>query len=182
MRPMPTRLVTAAELPHLPAEYRNELVRGVVRPMTPPGFRHADVAQRLAEIIGPYVRARGLGIYIGSEAGFWIERDPDTVRGPDGSFLTSARLRAIGSPVGYVDGPPDLAVEIVSPNDRASDVRDKARMWVACGAQSCLVLDPATRTTTVHTAAGERVLPADATLEFGDLIPGLAIALARVFP
>lgn len=40
MARMGLRNVTAAELPHIPAVWRNELVRGEVRPMTPPGFRH----------------------------------------------------------------------------------------------------------------------------------------------
>ena len=128
------------------------------------------------------MRERGLGLYLGSEVGFWIERNPDTVRGPDGAFLSAARLRTIGSPIGYVEGPPDLAVEVVSPHDRPGAVREKARMWVECGARMAVVLDPETATAIVRTAAVEQVLPASATLEFGDLIPGLSIALAPLFP
>lgn len=182
MRHMGARLVTAAELPFQLCEYRNELVRGEVRQMTRPGFLHGEVARRLALLVGNHVEQRGLGVYMASEIGFLIERDPDTVRGPDGAFLSNARLAAIGCPAGYVDGPPDLAVEIVSPTDRLTKVREKARMWVGAGARMAVVLDPARRTGTVFTPDGEQSIGSDGVLEFGDVIPGIALPLARLFP
>jgi Uma2 family endonuclease len=182
MSTMSRNPVTARELAAAPCAFRDELVRGEVRPMTPPGFRHAVVAQRLAEIVGPWVRDHGLGIYLGSEAGFWIERDPDTVRAPDGAFLTAERAALIGCPSGYVEGPPDLAVEVLSPNDRPTDVRAKARQWVVVGAAIAIVLDPEKRTASVFTAAGVVDIGTGDELRFDPVIPGLRIALARLFP
>jgi Uma2 family endonuclease len=172
--------VTAAELPTIPGH--NELVRGEVRPVTLPGHRHAEIARRLTLIVGSYVEQHDLGVFYGSEVGYWIERNPDTVRGPDCSFLRRERVAQVGCPVGFVKAAPDLAIEIVSPNDRPRDVAGKARMWVATGAVMAMVFDPAARRVTVHTAAGVRQLDAGSELDFGELIPGLRIPLARVFP
>ncbi len=178
---MGDRHITATELPYVPRVWRNELVRGEVREVTPPGFRHALVAQRLAEILGAHVRQRRLGIYVGSELGFRVERDPDTVRAPDGAFLSTARLRVLGRPAGYLEGAPDLAVEIVSPGDAMTQVREKARMWLRAGARMVVVVEPQARIVQLHTRAGERLVAADGALSFGDVIPGLAIGLTDLF-
>lgn len=181
MRNMGTRNVTAAELPFIPAKWRNELVRGEVRPMTPPGFKHGLLATRLTTIIDPYVRSHGLGIYLGFEVGFLIEREPDTVRGPDGAFLRAVRLEGIDPSANYVEGPPDLAIEIISPSDRPTAVREKARMWVSAGAAMVVVLDPRRRTAAIHTSDGEHAIPEGGRLEFGGMIPDLTIPLADLF-
>ena len=178
---MDTRLVTAGELLCMPRENRCELVRGEVRAASPAGFRHSRIAQQLGSIIHNHVKERGLGVYLGPDTGFWIERGADTVRSPDGAFLRAARVRDLGDQVGYVEGAPDLAIEVLSPTDRRTLARAKCRMWVATGAKMAVLIDPDRRTATVFTAGGERDLCADESLAFGELIPGLAIPLATIF-
>ena len=177
---MDTRLVAADELLRMPREPRCELVRGEVRTMTPPGQEHGDIAQLLAEVIGPYVRSRRLGRYYGSEIGFWIEHGPDTVRAPDGAFVRAERLPK-GRNKGFVHGPPDLAIEILSPSDRRKRAVDKCSMWVTTGATMAVLIDPDRRIATVFTANAERELRAGKKLTFGELIPGLSIPLAAIF-
>ena len=178
---MGLRNITAGELPFIPAEWRNELVRGEVRPLTPPGFRHGVIATRLTNLIGPFVHAHALGMYVGSQVGFWIERGPDTVRGPHGAFVAKARLGSIDLDAPYVDGPPELAFEIVTPNDKLEAVREKAQMWLDTGAAMAVVLHPERRTALIFTRSGAHAVPEDGVLEFGSVIPGLTIPLAKLF-
>ena len=63
----------------------------------------------------------------------------------------SLKARIPSSPVkGFFPGAPDLAVEVLSPDDRAGEVLEKVRDWLAAGTRSVWVVDPRTRTVTVH--------------------------------
>ena len=95
-----------------------ELVKGEVIEMSPPGVGHGYIALNVGSEMRTFVRAHDLGIVM-VESGFRIERGPDTVRGPDVSFVVKERLADRRIPAGYFDGAPDLAVEIVSPSDTA---------------------------------------------------------------
>lgn len=75
----------------------------------------------LTLILGNFGKSHKLGGMMGAETGFIIRRDPDTVRAPDIAFIRADRLPE-KIPQGYFDGAPDLAVEVLSPNDRASEV------------------------------------------------------------
>jgi Uma2 family endonuclease len=146
-----------------------------------PGQEHGDIGRRLSRSIDAWVHARGLGVYYPSEVGFWIERDPDTVRAPDAAFLRAERVRGRERNRGYIEGAPDLAIEILSPTDRHKMAAEKCRIWVATGASMAVLVDPDRRTATVFTAGGDRELRSDDALTFGDLIPGLAIPLRDLF-
>jgi Uma2 family endonuclease len=103
------------------------------------------------------------------------------VRAPDGAFLTKAHLARSGSPKGYFEGAPDMVIEIVSPGDRAKDIREKVELWLHGGAAMVVVLHPGRCTSAVHTVTGTRTLPPHGELEFGSLIPGLSIPLDTLF-
>ena len=83
---------------------------------------------------------------------------------------------------GYWPGPPDLAVEVVSPNDRRSKVEGKALDWLASGTRAVVVLDPPLRTATVYRARDDiRVLTADERLDLGDVVPGWSARVGDLF-
>ena len=117
--------MTAEEL--LSADFPNkstELVRGVLVVRELPGSWHGIVAARLTVRLGQYVYAHGAGEVLAQDTGFLIERDPDTVRAPDVAFVSAAKTSAIGQR-GYAPFAPDLAVEIISPGDRAGDASSR---------------------------------------------------------
>jgi hypothetical protein len=64
--------------------------------MSPAGYEHGLVAQRLAEILSAFVRKRGLGFVPTAETGFMLRREPDTVRAPDVAFVSKARHKRVG--------------------------------------------------------------------------------------
>src|SRR5215210_7051555 len=126
-----THLMTAEELMNLPdSPYRHEVIKGELLTMPLPKLKHARVAATLTMMLGLYVKANGLGDVF-AEGGYHIERDPDTVLGPDVSFI--ARGHDTDPPDGYNPGPPDLAVEVISPGDRRGRIERKLALWLDAG-------------------------------------------------
>lgn len=175
-------LMTAEQLLHEAAGLgRCELVRGELQMMSPAGSRHGAVSLRIATLLANHVEAQSLGQVFAAETGFLLARDPDTVRAPDVAFVGRDRL-AGGLPAGYFPGPPDLVVEVLSPDDRPAAVVSKTADWLAAGAGLVWNVDPAARVLVAHAADGTvvRFLP-PAAVSAGDVVPGFELPLDRVF-
>ena len=128
------RLITAEEfarMPDPPDGSQQELVQGMIVTMPPPGGRHGACCSRIGRRVGNHVDDHGLGTVTSNDTGFITERNPDTVRGPDISFWKKARLPEV--PEGYIEIPPDLAIEVVSPNDHYSRVQKRVRHFLSHG-------------------------------------------------
>ena len=176
--------MTAEELISLPrGRGRTELVKGVLRRMSPAGHVHGKVAAGLTISLGAFVREHALGVVYAAETGFLLGRDPDTVRAPDAAFVratTLARLTLAAG--GYFPGAPDLAIEVVSPSDAYSDVEGKIAAWLGAGCQVVVVVDPQRRVATIHRSAVEVVaLRETDQLTVPDLLPGWSLALEEMF-
>ena len=84
--------------------------------------------------------------------------------------------------VGYFIGAPDLAVEVVSPNDRVKEVDDKAKMWLTAGTRAVWVVWPSTRSVVVYRAGQPpRVLTAKDTITGEEVLPGFECRVAEFF-
>lgn len=174
-------ITTAEQLLHAPELGRCELVQGELIMMSPAGSRHGAIAARMAHLLLDFVETRALGVVLGAETGFKIASDPDTVRAPDAAFVRADRVGET-LPQGFFPGAPDLAVEVLSPDDRASEVLAKVEDWLAAGCLAVWVVDPKTRTVAVYRADGQGViLKATDTLSGGDILPGLELPVASVF-
>jgi Uma2 family endonuclease len=161
--------------------YQQELIDGILYEMEPPGAEHGFVAAKIARLLMRHVDEAD-GIVFVSEVGFQLSRDPDTVRAPDVSFVSWERVPESGIPAGYWPGPPDLAIEVVSPNDRRSKVEGKAQHWLAAGTRAVVVLDPPLRTATVYRARDDiRVLTDGERLDLGDVVPGWSARVGDLF-
>lgn len=176
--------MTAQELLEYRHEpYQQELIAGILHEMEPPGAQHGAVLIRAGRILDAHVEAGDLGLVLGGDVGFRLASDPDTVRGPDVAFVSRERVEATGIPKGYWPGPPDLAIEITSPNDRRPAVERKALDWLAAGTRVVVVLDPPTRTATVHRpGAHVRSHTGDEPLDLGDVLPGFAPPVDSLLP
>jgi Uma2 family endonuclease len=176
--------MTAQELLQYTHEpYRQELVDGILCEMEPPGAEHGIVAMRIGMLLASYVIEHKLGVAFAGEIGFLLRSDPDTVRAPDAGFISQARVDAAGGiPQGYWPGPPDLAIEVVSPNDRRSDVEGKALDWLSAGARAVVVLDPSLRTATVYRARDDiRILTEEERLDLDGVVPGWSARVGELF-
>jgi Uma2 family endonuclease len=173
------QLVTAEQLTAHPG--RCELVRGEIIDMTPAGGDHGQIELHLGGLIDAYVRANKLGMAYGAETGFHLERDPDTVRAPDVAFVRANRRSKMRGP-GFLPGPPDLAVEVLSPDDRPGEVQAKVQSWLAAGCSLVWVVDPKSRIISVHRrGAKAQVLTVADRLSGEGVLPGFELPVAEVF-
>ena len=175
--------MTAEELLALPDDGRRyELVEGELREIAPTGTRHGSVAARLTSLLDQHARKEGLGIILAAETGFVISKDPDTVRAPDVSFVTKERVPPGGPPEGYWELVPDLAVEVVSPDDTASEVQSKVQMWLERGVRLVWVAYPEARSIVAYRSPREiRILSDEDALSGEDVLPGFECPVAEVF-
>jgi Uma2 family endonuclease len=183
---MPTMLdatpVTAEQLFALREPgYRHELVAGELRRMSNAGWWHGAVAMRIGARLQQHVETHRLGLVL-AETGFVLARNPDTVRSPDAAFVRSERLpQAPGR--GYFEGPPDLAIEVTSPNDGYDDVHTKVDCWLAHGAREVWVVAAGPRHVVVHKKDGSPIVfGEDSVLRGSSVLPEFAIAVRELFP
>ena len=171
------RLMTADELLRMPEDgYHYELVQGELRKMSPAGEEHSNITAEILARLRIYVRERKLGRAYGPDGGFLIFRDPDTVREPDVSFVRSERVVPTQK---YFPGPPDLAIEVLSPNDTYSEVDEKKDEYLRAGVKAVVIVDPRRKTVVVHRASG--VTHLEDVLAVNDVIEGWQLPLADLF-
>jgi Uma2 family endonuclease len=174
------KLYTAADLEKLAeSDNRYELVEGVLIEMPPPKREHGLVAASLNAFIFTYVRANDLG-QVTTESGFHLFESPDTVRAPEIAFIAKGHILPLSE--GYDKMAPDLAVEIASPGNSASDLNEKIVQYFQAGVRQVWVAYPKTRMIHVYRSIKEVVvLDTNDTLDGGDVLPGLKLAVRDVF-
>lgn len=176
------RQVTAEELWNLSETYKNhELSKGRLIEMTPPGGSHGKFALRIGRFLQDFVDARQIGEAM-VETGFVLTENPDTVRSPDASFISTENLPPEGLPDGFIPGAPDLAVEIVSPGDTAAEVQDKVQDYLHYGTKLVWVIYPRQRLVIVHYPDGTaKTLRETDTLSGESVVPGFSCPVKEIF-
>jgi Uma2 family endonuclease len=178
------KLLTAEEFAKLPNPAdgsKQELVRGEVVTMPPPGFLHGLVQVNIAVLLKVFAQQHKLG-RVTVESGQIVEDGPDTVRGPDVAFWSYDRLPADHVPVVYANVSADLVVEVRSPSNTDERMTRKVREYVASGTRMVWVVDPDDRTVTVYRGPGNgTVLWEDATITGEDVLPGFGCPVADFF-
>lgn len=159
-----------------------ELVRGELRVTPPAGGPHGRAATKIAVLLHGYVEPRGLGWVFADGAGYLLLALPRTVRCPDASYVRADRLPAEGIGPGFLGVTPDLAVEVLSPDESASELEEKLDDYRACGTSLLWVVDPVRRTVMVVASdAPVRWLREGDVLDGGTIIPGFACEVAELF-
>ena len=177
------RLFTAEDLLRLYSEgVRGELIRGVLCETMPTGQEHGEIAANLTIALGQFVRTAQLGRITTSDAGVWLERDPDTVREPDVAFFSAAKVPPGVRVTGYSETVPDLVAEVASPSDSRREVHDKAHMWLNHGVRLVWVVQPETRSIDVY-RLGQPIttLGDEDALDGLDVLPGFTCDVSAVF-
>jgi Uma2 family endonuclease len=180
-----SRYVTDEELLQAPRDgQKYERVDGEMR-VSPAGFRHGAVIVRLTIRLGAFVAERKLGHLVDSSTGYrWPGRHPDrpdNVRSPDLSFVAAGRLPDEREPVGFPALAPDLAVEVLSPDDRRGDVLEKVGEYLDHGTRLVWVIDPEKRTAAAYRSLTDvRVLRETDALVGEDVLPGFECLLSDI--
>jgi Uma2 family endonuclease len=172
--------MTAEDLLNMPDDgNRHELVNGELLTMSPANDKHGAVTMKLSVLLYNYVTPNNLGILRAAETGFKLQSNPDTVLAPDIAFI--ARERAGTPSQFYRLGPPDLAVEVLSPSDRKGQVERKTALWLELGAKAVWNVDPRKRTVEVFHADGARWLLNEGDELVDDTVPGFRVAVTKIF-
>ena len=176
------RLVTAEELERFPDDdYRYELVEGRLVRMSPAGLPHGRMVVQVGADLISHVRSQGLPLFVVTEVGFKLAMNPDTVRGPDIAVIRQSRVPS-PSPRGFLNGPPDLAIEVLSPDDRPGDVQVKVAEYLTRGAPLVVVIDPDEMTASVSRPSSAPVLLRDdAVLDLDEVVPGFRCQVRELF-
>jgi Uma2 family endonuclease len=148
-----TGLMTWEDFERLPSGdgYHREILEGELQVLPPPKTGHSLIADNTAESLRP-LRKRRLGRVL-LEAGFKLSDDPATWVQPDVSFVSTERLHSTDKD-GYVNGAPELAVEIISPSESGTDIQRKVALLFVAGCQAVWIIYPRTRTVQVHLPDG----------------------------
>ena len=172
-------LITGEQLMRLPRhDKRYELVKGELIEMSPPGGEHGECAGRIHHFLSEFVDKHDLG-RTGVESGFYLARNPDTVRGPDVLFISKERLDPGIEVEGYYEVIPDLVVEVISPNDTFHEISEKIAEYLAAGVRLVWVLNPKRRSVIVY--PGGHTLTEEDILTGGDVLPGFSVSISRLF-
>ncbi len=178
-------LISAEDFAKRPdAGVPQELVRGRVITMTPPRPYHGYVCLNLGSLLREHVKTHDLGYVMTNDSGVITQRGPDTVRGADVAFYSYAKVPKGTLPRDrYLDVAPDLVAEVLSPEDRWSQVLMKVAEYLGAGVGVVLVLDPARKT--VHLYEGNepvRILTeAEELVLAGVLGEGFRVSVDRLF-
>jgi Uma2 family endonuclease len=166
----------------------SELVDGKLRLMSPTNFRHGILSNRLGHIITSFLEEHlevG-GDVVGAETGFRIDDPRRPVQAPDVGYVRAGRAPDEtgdeDSLDHFMDGPPDLAVEVRSPSERASALRAKADRWLTAGTNTVWIVDGRRETVQVlRPGTAPITLTRDETLTAPEVLPGFAVPVARLF-
>ncbi len=171
-------LLTVDQFEQLPDDgMRHELDEGELISMPPAFARHGKIQGEIYYLLRAFAGPRSLGtVFV--ETGFRLSRD--TVRAPDVSFIRAARLRVLDLDRRF-EGAPDLAVEVISPSETASDIAHKVRQYLETGAVVWVVY-PRDRSVHVFESSGvARILGSDDALEAPGLLPGFSVRVGEFF-
>ena len=158
---------------------RYELVDGKVVEIALPNDVHGEITADVGAAFNNYRRERGVG-QARVSTGYTLRTGPDTVRGPDVSFVFQPRVEGRGS--GFPSGAPDIAVEIVSPSDTAAEVARKVAEYLAAGSQRVWVVCPSVRQVFIHRADGSVLsYSGDDVITDEELLPGFSLPLSEIF-
>jgi Uma2 family endonuclease len=177
------RRYTPEDLLAMPDGKRFELVRGrlVERNM---GAESSEIGGNLYFRLRLFCQEHDLGIVWPADNGYQcFPHAPGLVRRPDVSFIRRGRLPGDVSPKGWVRIPPDLAIEVVSPNDPAEDLEEKLRDYRKAGVPLIWVIYPELRMARVLRRDGTPADLEEADILSGeDVIPGFQCSLRDILP
>jgi Uma2 family endonuclease len=175
------KLITGEELLAMGDIGPCELIDGRIVPMAPTRGKHGVLEITLGWHLRSFVVAHQLGRVLGGEVGIYTHRNPDRVRGADLAFLSNERL--VGQSLeGFLDVAPDLVVEIMSPDDRWREVRQKLTEYFRIGVRWVWVIEPESRAVLVYRSVNDvhelkegDILTGEGSLE------GFALPVASLF-
>jgi Uma2 family endonuclease len=178
--PAPMTFEEAAKLD--PETHAGEIVDGVWVPVTGSTWRHGEIATTVAFLLKLYAREHpGWSVAVG-DPGTKLARNPDRLRGPDVGIIRADRRPTGKGVAGWLEGAPDVAVEIMGDSQSMSELIKKALEYLAAGAKMVWVIDTEPERLLLLTPPDHvRILGLEDTLDGGDALPGFSCKVAELF-
>jgi Uma2 family endonuclease len=178
-----TKTWTDEEFMALPDDgHHYEIINGELIDMGNSGALHGYVCSTLMILLGGYVRQHNLGAMLDSSTAFKMKNG--NKRSPDIAFFAKERLQGMAVlPSGYLEGAPDLAVEVLSPGNTVEEIEDKLTEYFENGSRLVWVIHPTQHYVLVYRSAQEpdRLLKGKDSLDGEEVIPGFTLAIADLF-
>ncbi|MFO0893105.1 MAG: Uma2 family endonuclease [Isosphaeraceae bacterium] len=182
-----TAPMTTADLLALPDDGTERwLIAGELRerPMTRRNKYHSRTTTRVAYLLEAWLvgQPEPRGWVLTGEAGLILRRDPDSTVGVDVAYVGPEVIGRQDETSSLIEGPPILAVEILSPGDTVEDVHEKVGEYLRCGVALVWILNPYDRTVKVHRPGAEpELFNARQDISAEPHLPGFRVAVARLF-
>ena len=177
------KIWTDEEFMALPDDgHHYEIINGELIDMGNSGALHGYVCSTLMILLGGYVRQHNLGAMLDSSTAFKMKNG--NKRSPDIAFFAKERLQGMAVlPSGYLEGAPDLAVEVLSPGNTVEEIDDKLTEYFENGSRLVWVINPTQHYVLVYRSAQEpdRLLKGKDSLDGEEVIPGFTLAIADLF-
>ena len=178
------RIWTEGELQALPEDgYIHEIVNGELVMSPKNNFQHGDICIRLSFALESFNRAHKLGVVLDSSTGFWMKNR--NCRAPDISFIPKERLKRLGfrrHTRQFFPGAPDLAVEILSPNNTRAEMDERLADFFSSGTQLAWIIHPQEQFVEIcHSPVQRKILGSGAVLDGEQLLPGFQYPIADLF-
>jgi Uma2 family endonuclease len=158
-----------------------ELRRGEVIELPRPTRLHGITCLEIGRLLGNHVAKLGKGYLASNDAGVILEERPGTVVGPDVAYYTDAETYEDVTPK-WGDVPPVLAVEVLSPNDKPTQVNEKVVDYLRSGVKLVWLVDYEERKVTVfRPGRSPEIVRATDELTGGDELPGFSCRVADFF-
>ena len=176
----PGEAMSAADFEDLRAyDSADELSRGWLVREPGPGARHGMVAARLFALLEKSAPDPRQGLLV-FNSGFVLRDEPATVRVPDVAWIARERIPA-EVPASFWRLAPDLAVEVVSPGNRTSDMQQRVLDYLESGTRLFWVIDPESRSVMVYRSRTDiRLLTPGDELSGEDLLPAFRVAVGAL--
>lgn len=183
MKTPETKVWTDAEFMALPDDgNRYELVKGELINLGNSGALHGYIAIILSAALFALVTSRKLGVLLDSSTAFTMKNG--NKRSPDIAFFAKERLQGLEElPTGFLEGGPDLVVEILSPGNTVAEIEDKIVEYFANGTRLLWVISPGQHYVLVYRSGYEpqRLLTSGDFLEGEEVVPGFTFPVADLF-
>ncbi|MFN3560320.1 MAG: Uma2 family endonuclease [Chloroherpetonaceae bacterium] len=182
------KLLTGEDLMELQSETgkRFELLKGKPIETMPAGGKHGYIASKIERKLGAFVEERNLGFLFVAETGVYLERNPDTVRGADVTFVSREKIKSVDEiEAGFLTVVPDLVVEVASQPNKMNEALEKVETWKRAGVGEIWLVDVAQKTLTIYDNASHNdpteILTEKETLYGKGWLNGFALPLSTIF-
>lgn len=171
---------TAEDFFNSPLSKNYELIEGELVEIMSTGFIHGIVAQELSYYVLDFAKKNDLGLVTAAETGFIMGEK--TYRGADGAFISNENLEKYGYPQGFFPVAPDIAIEVVSPNNTSEEMMEKVNLYLENGSRMVWIVYPQTRVITVYRQNNVvSLLRENDILDGEEILPGFRLSVGELF-